>query len=1745
MFSEPVNGFTGSDVSFAGSTVGGTLVANVAGSGANYTVSVTGMVGNGTVVASLPAGAAQDAATNLSQLSTSTDNTVTYTVTTPTVTIDQAAGQADPINASPIVFSVAFNTPVTGFTGSDVSFAGSTVGGTLVASVAGSGASYTVSVTGMTGTGTVVATIPAGAAQDAATNPSQASTSTDNTVTFDNVAPTVTVNQAAGQADPTSSSPILFAVVFSEAVSGFTGSDVSFAGSTVSGTLVANVSGSGGTYTVSITGMSGTGTVVASIPGGAATDLAGSLSATSTSTDNSVSFNGVGPTVTINQAAGQVDPTDRSPIEFTVVFSTPVTGFTESDVSFAGSTVEGALVPTVTGSGTTYTVSVRGAINIGIVVASIPAGAAADGLGNPSQASTSTDNIVTFDGNPPLPTITKAAGQADPTNASPILFTVVFNEPVTGFTGSGVSFAGSTVGGTLAASVSGSSASYTVSVTGMTGTGTVVVGLPAGVARDAVGNFSLASATAPSVTFNNVAPTVTINLANGQADPTNALPIGFAVEFSVPVVGFTAADVSFAGSTAPGIQPSVVGSGRLYTVVIDRLTGSGTIVASIPAGAATDDAENLSQASTSTDNTVVYDVTGPRVTSASPSGTVSGPVDRVTITFSEAIHASTFTLSDVVSLTGPGGAITAIAVNALNTQQFEVLFPSQTSGAFSLVIGPDISDLVNNQMDQNADSINGEPVADRYTTSFTIAGAAALTSVTAASGQQGQTNFDVVVNAQFTHFVNGVTTAGFDGTGISVNSVTVTSPTSATLNIDISPIAFLGQRSVTLTTNAEVVFSSAAGTFFTVTASPAAIASITPDHGKQGETIVVNIGGFATHVANGSTTVSFGSGVSINSILVTSPIALTVNITIQPTAAVGARTVVVVTAGETATGTNAFTVNQGDPVVSDVSPTTGRRAETLSVVVNGLFTHFDATTTADFGSGIVVNSILPDSATRATVNISIDHDAALGSRTVVMHTGQETAQLVGAFTVLDGLRRIRSITPVAGMQGTSGTIIVNGDFTHFTQGLTTLSLGPGIIVGTVTVNGPELLSAPFSITDAAVPGVRDVTAVSASEVVTLAGGFTVLPGETEVTVIDPNAGQIGTTLNVSVSGHFTTWQNGVTHVSYGPGITVNSNVVSSPTQITNSITISANATLGPRNVVVATNAETLTVFGGFTVTDVDTTPPSIRTVSPDYGTSGVPLNAVPTIEMSEPLNRSSVNTTSIQLIDSFLGQAVPSTVTLDVTGRIITVTPNTLLAVSRTYYLYIGWNGALRDVAGNPFGGATFYYFTTGFATDTTGPTLVLINPPNGETGVPVNTGIWLKFDRPINAAARAAGLQILQGGIPVAGTFTFANALRQIFFAPAVPWDPDTTYTVALSPGLIDLAGNSLTNPGNRTFTTGTATDTIGPIVTAYSPWYLATDVGLHPIIRVTFSEPINPIPLTDGNFYLYNTNLGVYVPTTMAIAPDRLSATLTPIGNLNPFTRYYFYFATLYDVAGNFGGGPLVYFTTGGSADTTAPAVVSITPGNGATNVPVNALIQARMSEVIDSTSVTATTIQVTPSASGSIGVLGDQATLKLTLSGNLAPSTTYTINVSGARDLSGNLMTSFTASFTTAGSVAPDTTAPTVLSFAPANGSTNVPLNSPLSMTISESIDPSRVGPNSMGVYANNGTVRMAGTYAVSADRTIVTFTPTTLYPTSSFVYVYSNLDSSITDYAGNPLQVPRTRRLRQRERRQTLRLRQWWR
>jgi len=228
-----------------------------------------------------------------SNTGTSSANTFRVETVAPTVTVDQQAGQADPTNALPIVWTVIFSEPVTDFTAADVS-RGGTASGTETFTVSGSGANYTVSLSGSLTSGTVTASIPANGVRDSAGNDNTASTSTDNTVTYDIAAPTVTVNQKAGQADPTNALPILWTVTFNEPVTGFDATDLTRGGTSSDGTVA--VTGSGASYEISLSGTPNNGTTTFSIGAGKAQDPAGNTNTASASTDNTVTYDTVGPT---------------------------------------------------------------------------------------------------------------------------------------------------------------------------------------------------------------------------------------------------------------------------------------------------------------------------------------------------------------------------------------------------------------------------------------------------------------------------------------------------------------------------------------------------------------------------------------------------------------------------------------------------------------------------------------------------------------------------------------------------------------------------------------------------------------------------------------------------------------------------------------------------------------------------------------------------------------------------------------------------------------------------------------------------------------------------------------------------------------------------------------------------------------------------------------------------------------------------------------------------------------------------------------------------------------------------------------------------------------------------------------------------------------------------------------------------------------------------------------------------------
>ncbi|MEM6501922.1 MAG: DUF4347 domain-containing protein [Cyanobacteria bacterium P01_C01_bin.89] len=163
---------------------------------------------------------------------------------------------------------------------------------------------------------------------------------------------------------------------------------------------------------------------------------------------------------------------------------------------------------------------------------------------------------------------------------------------------------------------------------------------------DLAGNVGPVGAALNPVVIDRTAPTPTITLAGGQADPTTvADPVNFTVTFDEPVVGFDAADTAATQTNLGGVPAdAVTGAGPAFNVAITGVTGTannGTVTLTpIAAAVATDVAGNPSLASVNTDNVVAIDNQGPAVTDVSVAPTTGllgiGGTAALTVTFDEA-----------------------------------------------------------------------------------------------------------------------------------------------------------------------------------------------------------------------------------------------------------------------------------------------------------------------------------------------------------------------------------------------------------------------------------------------------------------------------------------------------------------------------------------------------------------------------------------------------------------------------------------------------------------------------------------------------------------------------------------------------------------------------------------------------------------------------------------------------------------------------------------------------------------------------------------------------------------------------------------------------------------------------------------------------------------------------------------------------------------------------------------------------
>ncbi|MBN9518864.1 FKBP-type peptidyl-prolyl cis-trans isomerase [bacterium] len=249
-FSDDVTGFDATDLS----VTNGTVTNFVSVDARTYTADVA-PAGDGAVAVSIAAGAAVDGAGGPTAAVAAI--TVTSDRTAPTAVVTTAGST----NTVPVTFTITFSEDISGFDETGIVVAN----GTLDTLSPVDGRTFTATVT-PAGDGTVTLTVLAGSAADAAGN--AVAVDVSGSAAFDTTGPTAVVSSAA--TDPTTSSPIVFVVTFSENVTGFDASDLTVTNGTASGFTALN----GSTYSFSVT-PTATGAVTVSVMAGVTTDAVG------------------------------------------------------------------------------------------------------------------------------------------------------------------------------------------------------------------------------------------------------------------------------------------------------------------------------------------------------------------------------------------------------------------------------------------------------------------------------------------------------------------------------------------------------------------------------------------------------------------------------------------------------------------------------------------------------------------------------------------------------------------------------------------------------------------------------------------------------------------------------------------------------------------------------------------------------------------------------------------------------------------------------------------------------------------------------------------------------------------------------------------------------------------------------------------------------------------------------------------------------------------------------------------------------------------------------------------------------------------------------------------------------------------------------------------------------------------------------------------------------------------------------
>jgi hypothetical protein len=605
-------------------------------------------------------------------------------------------------NATSLTYRVIFTEKVTGVDYTDFSLTNTsgsvagTIGINAVAAVGTDGTTYDITASSVSGNGTLRLDLKSSGTgiMDATGNAITGGFTSGEIYTIDQILPTVlSINRQSPTAATTNVASLTYRVIFSEKVNGVDYTD--FAITKVSGTINAAITSTavtavgtdGTTYDVVVSSVSGNGIL--------RLDLKSSATGITDAAANSISGGYTnGQTYTVDQTAPTLSSvsiaSDNANSSVAIVGNTITLSFTASEpINPPTVTIATHSVTATAGSGNSFTgtYTMTSSDAQGTVPFTINDKDIAGNAGTQVTSTTNSSSVVFNAGGPTVLTINRQSPTAGITNASSVTFRVTFSKKVTGV--DQTDFLVTTVSGNAAgslgskavATVGTAGTTYDVTVSSITGNGTLRLDLKSSGTGiiDANNNpISGGFSTGQTYIIDKVVPTVaSINRQSPLTSTTNSTSLTYRITFSEQVrnvdnTDFTLTKVS---GTATGtiLSSGVVATGTdstVYDVTVTSVSGSGTLRLDLKSNntGITDAAGNLISGGYTGGQTYTEDQTKPTlspVSIASDNSNVSlaraGNVVTLSFTASEPLNIPVVTIAthNATVTTGSGNSFTA------------------------------------------------------------------------------------------------------------------------------------------------------------------------------------------------------------------------------------------------------------------------------------------------------------------------------------------------------------------------------------------------------------------------------------------------------------------------------------------------------------------------------------------------------------------------------------------------------------------------------------------------------------------------------------------------------------------------------------------------------------------------------------------------------------------------------------------------------------------------------------------------------------------------------------------------------------------------------------------------------------------------------------------------------------------------------------------------------------------------------